>query len=63
MYALVDTRDQIKVTKLNTEDREMAEKLAMAMLSSEEKIGCETLEDYQESLTISGWYHVVWLDG
>ena len=59
MFVLIDTREEAKAKILNHVSIEDAERWAFADLSDTEKDDCQTLEEYQESLGGTQWYHVV----
>jgi len=56
---LIDTREEAKADLLDFETKEEAEKCAFAGIEADDKEGCETLGEYQDSLGGSQWYHVV----
>ena len=59
MFVLIDTREEAKAKILNHVSIEDAERWAFTDLSDTEKDDCQTLEEYQESLGGTQWYHVV----
>ena len=59
MFVLIDTREEAKAKVLNHDSIEDAESWAFSDLSEEEKDGCNTIREYQDSLGGSQWYHVV----
>ena len=62
MFALVDTRDCVRVVLLDARLHEEAVRLAFEMLSNDEVEGCDNLEEYEDSLGGTQYYHVVNVD-
>lgn len=58
MFALVDTRDCVRVVLLDASSIEEAGTMAFEMISKEELYGCDDLEEYQDSLGATQYYHV-----
>ena len=58
MYVLLDTRGLVRAISLKSVNREDAKTEAFEMLSNDERCGCKTLEEYQDWLDCSQWYHI-----
>ena len=63
MFVLIDTRDLAKVVELGTDDDAVATSRAFAMLTDDEREGCDDLGEYQETLGGTQWYHVCEITG
>ena len=58
MFVLIDTRDVAKVVGLETDSEAIATSRAFAMLTNDDREGCDDLGEYQETLGPIAWYHV-----
>ena len=58
MFALIDTRDSARAVLLDASSIEEAGTMAFEMISKEELDGCDNLEEYQDSLGATQYYHV-----